>query len=124
MARCVPTSVFQRVRHFASDRSACDKQSLHSGQQGGARVQDLLTTTRNPQSPLGKSKLLSAYCCLVNSPNTLSVKAPRQSQSTQAASKLFVVLSYSRHLKNGFFKSHQMYQLIYFLRALKKTTCC
>ena len=35
MARCVPTSVFQRVRHFASDRSACDKQSLHSGQQGG-----------------------------------------------------------------------------------------
>ena len=52
----------------------------------------LLTTTRGPPSPPGKSKLLSGFSSLVSLPSTPCLKAPRLSPSTPAPSKLWTFL--------------------------------
>ncbi|CAC5390013.1 Histone H4 [Mytilus coruscus] len=46
-----------------------------------------LTTTRDLPSPLGRSRLQFVCSCPVNWPSTLSVKVPKPSQSTPAASR-------------------------------------
>merc|ERR1712110_1058729 len=47
-----------------------------------------LTTTRGPPSPPARSRPLSGSSCLVSSPSTPSLRAPRLSPSTPAPSKL------------------------------------
>jgi hypothetical protein len=47
-----------------------------------------LTTTNVQPSPVGKSKQLFVYCCLVNWSSTPSVKAQRPSPNTLHPSKL------------------------------------
>jgi len=65
-----------------------------SSRESQPRLLDSLTTTRGLPLQAEKYRQLSVFFCQVNSPSTPSVRAPRPSQSTQAASKRCALCRY------------------------------